>query len=612
MRTATKIQKSPKTASSQNSPQNRISNETRQYVLAQITHFALKGTEIDGLSSDCANLIAVGMDVDQVGIFEISEDRRTFHLNGGCGWPANMVKVKTVPTPVCRPLYEALSAEDSVAFDLKDFDLRGRKVPVLGNGLAIPIGNSNKRAGVLTVCVRERTCSFDDSDIDFLRTIAFIIAAIWERQRFETILKLRNRALEALDQGIMITDCRRLDNPLIYVNPAFERLTGYSADEAIGKNPRFLSGAEDCLPEINDIREAVAAGRTCRRILVNYRKDSTTFQNELTVSPVRDEAGEITHYVGIMSDVSERLQLESQLRQAQKMEAIGHLTGGIAHDFNNLLAIILGHSEILLEDTADGELRQSAELVMSAAQRGAVLTQRLLAFGRRQALSPEPLSVAQVVQSLSDMLRRTLGEKVELIADYHCEEQLTMVDRSMLESTILNLAVNARDAMPNGGRLTVMSRVLGKTDTESPAELGVGTYIKVTVRDTGSGMSADVLANAFEPFFTTKEVGSGSGLGLAMVYGFAKQSGGHVCIESEVSCGTAVHIFLPVTAEKPKQIAVETISSDAMPKGSEQILLVEDEIEVRRFVARLLNRLGYSVIEAGDAATAIAELQKSE
>ncbi|MEM5473842.1 ATP-binding protein [Hoeflea sp. AS60] len=592
--------------------QYREASEARQFALSQITQLALRSAEIDLLFSDSARIVAAAMGADQVGIFEISEDRRTLRLCGGCGWPANTIGRKSVPAAVCRPLYEAIYAEDAVRFARGDaLNVFGARTRVGGNGLALPIGNRDQRAGVLTITAREDTGEFDEAEISFLRTIAFILAAVWERQRFEATLKLRNRALEALEQGIMITDARRLDDPLIYVNPAFERLTGYSAEEAMGKNPRFLAGEDTAKPEINDIREAVKSGGTCRRMFINYRKDGGTFSNELTVSPVRNEAGEITQHVGIMADVSERVELESQLRQAQKMEAIGHLTGGIAHDFNNLLAIILGNSEILLEDIEDGELRQAIELVMSTAQRGAVLTQRLLAFGRRQALSPEPLAIGQVLHSLADMLRRTLGEPVELVTDDQSGEHLTMIDRCLFESALLNLAVNARDAMPNGGKLVITSDVLWETDGQRPADLGPGAYIKVTVRDTGIGMSPDVLAKAFEPFFTTKDVGRGSGLGLAMVYGFAKQSGGHVSIESEPSEGTSVNLFLPVTTEKPKPRVPETQSQEPMPKGSERILLVEDEIEVRRFVARLLARLGYSVIEADNAAMAMAALKKT-
>jgi PAS domain S-box-containing protein len=580
--------------------------------LSQITHLALKSAEIEVFFSESARLVATATGAEQVGIFEISEDRRTLLLCGGIGWPVNTIGRKSLPAAVCRPLYEAIFAEDAVKFARSDIsNVFGAKANVAGNGFALPIGNRDQRVGVLTVTARDGAAEFDEAEIGFLRTIAFMLAAVWERQRFEATLKLRNRALEALEQGIMITDAKRLDNPLIYVNPAFERLTGYSAEDALGKNPRFLAVGDTGKPEISDIRNAVKEGGTCRRMFLNYRKDGGTFWNELTVSPVRNSAGEITQHVGIMADVSERVQLESQLRQAQKMEAIGHLTGGIAHDFNNLLAIILGNSEIILDDIEEGELKQAFELVMRTAQRGAVLTQRLLAFGRRQALSPEPLAVGQVLHSLADMLRRTLGEPVELVTADQSGEHMTMIDRSLFESALLNLAVNARDAMPSGGKLVITSDVLRETDGQRPADLGAGAYIKVTVRDTGIGMSTDVLAKVFEPFFTTKDVGRGSGLGLAMVYGFAKQSGGHVSIESEPSRGTCVNLYLPVTTEKPKPGVSESQSQEPVPKGTEQILLVEDEIEVRRFVSRLLGRLGYSVIEADNAAMAISALKSA-
>ena len=257
----------------------------------------------------------------------------------------------------------------------------------------------------------------------------------------------------------MITDAAEFDNPVIYVNPAFERLTGYTKEEAAGRNARFLQGDETDKNTIRIIRTSMENEAAFRGSVLNYRKDGTTFWNGLTISPIRDPNGTTSHFVGILSDETERIQLASQLRQAQKMESLGHLTGGVAHDFNNLLAVILGNSEILFEEIADPELKATAELVMTTAEKGADLTQRLLAFGRRQALHPEALELGAVIGSLSDMLDRTLGNQVRL-ETHSTADQPAYVDRGLFESAILNLALNARDAMPNGGLLTITTEIV--------------------------------------------------------------------------------------------------------------------------------------------------------
>ena len=286
-----------------------------------------------------------------------------------------------------------------------------------------------------------------------------------------------------------------------------------------------------------------------RGSILNYRKDGTPFWNGLTISPIRDANGDTSHFVGILSDETERIQLASQLRQAQKMESLGHLTGGVAHDFNNLLAVILGNSEILYEEIDDPELKATAELVMTTAEKGADLTQRLLAFGRRQALHPEPLRPRHA--SSTSLLGHVRTGRSATRSGWRRSSTADLpafVDRGLFESAILNLALNARDAMPNGGLLTIATR--GRPlRRRSAGGLLPGDYVRVTVTDTGEGMAQDVLERAFDPFFTTKGVGKGSGMGLSMVYGFAKQSGGHVSIESTIGQGTTVHLYLPVSRE---------------------------------------------------------------
>jgi PAS domain S-box-containing protein len=552
-------------------------------------------------------LVARTLGVELVGILELSVDKRVLRLRAGNGWPTQSVNIRAVPLDYCPPLARGINSDVPVHFSRRNFNLIPGLQNDKGSGVVLPIGDKAGRIGVLVVC-SDGFRAFSETDINFLRAISFVLAVDAEQRKAAATLRLRDRALEAIGEGIMITDAAEFDNPVIYVNPAFEKLTGYSKEEAAGRNARFLQGAETDKETIRGIRAAVEGEASFRGSVLNYRKDGTPFWNGLNISPIRDPSGTTTHFVGILSDETDRLQLASQLRQAQKMEALGHLTGGVAHDFNNLLAVILGNSEILHDEITDPDLKETAELVMTSAERGADLTQRLLAFGRRQALHPESLELGGVIESLSDMLSRTLGNNVEL-ETHSTAAQLAFIDRSLFESAILNLALNARDAMPNGGLLTILTEVIHSAESGASGLLP-GDYVHVTVKDTGEGMPQEVLDRAFDPFFTTKGVGKGSGMGLSMVYGFAKQSGGHVNIESKPGKGTSVHLYLPVSQETEAPKVVEQRADMPTATRNERVLLVEDEPQLRRFVSNQLFALGYSVIEAEAGAPALEFLRK--
>lgn len=417
------------------------------------------------------------------------------------------------------------------------------------------------------------------------------------RKAAESTLLLRDKALAAIGQGVLITDALQPDNPIIYANPAFERITQYRAFEVIGRNCRFLQGEKTDPEVVAKIRTALDAGERVNATLLNYKKNGQSFMNELTISPVRGADGQLTHFVGIQSDVSQRIRLEEQLRQSQKMEAIGQLTGGIAHDFNNLLLIIIGNAELLQEDSNDPEFTKSlAAMIVEAAERGADLTQQLLSFGRRQTLQPEPLMLSDIVENMAPLLRRTIGEHITLQTELSKDAPPSLTDRTLLESALLNLVVNARDAMPDGGTLTIETgaRIAGPSDGSIPIGQPV---VFVTVSDTGIGMSPEVIEHAFEPFFTTKPAGKGSGLGLSMVYGFAQQTGGYVSIESKVGQGASVTIVLLATAEKQTRGPSDRRVADVRP-GRERILVVEDEFRVLQFVTSQLSALGYDVYSA--------------
>ncbi len=430
---------------------------------------------------------------------------------------------------------------------------------------------------------------------------------ITDRKRADADVRLRDRAIESFVQGVCITDASRPDNPIVYANGGFRRMTGYAADEVGGRNCRFLQGPKTDPEAVERVRAAVRGGTACVVELLNYRKDGTTFWNALSVSPVHDDAGALTHFVAVQTDITPLKRLEQQFRQAQKMDAFGQLAGGVAHDFNNLLTVILGYSDMLLEGLRPGHPdREVVGEIHKAGERAASLTRQLLAFSRQQLLEPKVLNLNAVVADAETMLRRLLGEDVRFATATAPALRPVKVDAGQMEQVILNLCVNARDAMPRGGQLTVETANADLDDefSRSRPEVKPGRYVLLAVSDTGCGMPPDVQARVFEPFFTTKGPGKGTGLGLATVYGIVKQSGGFVYVYSEMGRGTTFRVYLPAVEQ-----AVPAGGSGpvAWPpaRGSETVLVVEDEDAVRDIVRLALRSQGYTVLEASRGAEAV-------
>jgi len=429
-----------------------------------------------------------------------------------------------------------------------------------------------------------------------------------ERELRESAARLRAVVDTAVD-GVILIDS---DGIILKFNPACERLFKYEADEVLGRNVRVLMPEPYRSEHDGYLRNFIATGDKkiigIGREVLGRRKDGTTFPMDLSVGEAKQDGSSI--FVGMIHDLSDRKRTEAQLMQAQKMEAVGQLSGGIAHDFNNLLTVIVGNAEFLAEQLVGrGDLKRLADDICSAGERGAELTQRLLAFSRKQLLRPVETQCDKLVESMHKLLRRTLREDIEIATQADPTLRPAFADPAQLESALLNLALNAQDAMASGGRLTISAAnaSLDTGDHNLHPDVGPGEYVVIAVTDTGSGMPKRVLEHAFEPFFTTKEVGKGSGLGLSMVYGFVKQSNGHVTIYSEPGLGTTVRIYLPAMLTKSQGVPL-AVEKEVPQSGSEIVLVVEDDPFVRSYAVMSLESLGYKVISAVDGKEALQTL----
>lgn len=431
-----------------------------------------------------------------------------------------------------------------------------------------------------------------------------------KRDRAE--LSLLSNAVARLNDVVLITEANPFDEPgprIVYVNDAFIRRTGYSRDEVLGRNPRFLQGPLTPRSELDRIRNALENEEPVRAQLVNYRKSGEPYWIELDISPVADQDGRCTHLISVQRDVSERKKLEEQLAVAQRMESIARLSGGVAHDFNNLLGVIIGNAESIKEDCNERpETIALTDLILRAADKGAALTQNLLAFSKHQELRLSKVNVPELIESAYPILKATVGEKNRITLDFKQNEKFqTLVDAGQLENCLINLALNARDAMPGGGNIVIRLQAVeirGNVD-ESEAQLGSGEYVEITFSDTGTGMSKEVAGRIFEPFFSTKSV-DGTGLGLSIVYGFVKQSGGNIYVYSEENMGTVFKLYLPLSPlEDQGTASLAKEGPSELPKFRERsVLIVEDNPEIRNLASRTMESLGLKVVAADTAEAA--------
>lgn len=449
------------------------------------------------------------------------------------------------------------------------------------------------------------------SKVQLQQEISFtgILHDLSAEERKDAELQQLSRAVEQSPVSIVITNT---SGDIEYVNPSFCELTGYTADEVIGRNPRFLNSGRTSSDDYRKLWDTISSGGIWRGVFRNRTKSGELVWLSSTVCPVQDQLGEITHYISIGENITDARKKESMLTQAMKLEAIGRMTDGISHDFNNLLTIIQGNLRFLVDDfeSDDEEQKELIEDALSAAQDGSDLIRRLLAFSRRQELDVRLLDINKNLVAMERLLQRSVPEiGIELRLDDGISK--TFVDASRLESAVLNMVTNARDAMPDGGKIIISTSEEVVDESGAGNGLGVGKYVVLIVKDNGIGMDEETRTKAIEPFFTTKPIEAGTGLGLTMVHDFVRQCGGELQIESVLNEGTTIKMFLPVSKETDNRPRVVK-SDETMPTGTEAILVVEDRDGVRRFACRSLRRLGYRTYEAEDAAAALMVLEQQD
>ena len=409
-------------------------------------------------------------------------------------------------------------------------------------------------------------------------------------------------AIEMTRMPMILTDPHQPDNPIVFANKAFLDLTLYEESEVLGRNCRFLQGAQTDREMVSQLRGAIADKDSIALELLNYRRDGTAFWNAVFIGPVYDTTGNLLYFFASQLDVTRRRESEKASAHAQKMEAVGQLTAGLAHDFNNLLQVVNGNLELAIGRVTDDRTLRYLESAKGAAERGARLTGQLLAFARKTRLDPRPVDVSACINGFADMMESAVGKQVDLHLSLRRNLPKAVLDPEQFEMAVLNIAINARDAMPDGGVVEIVTGKVRLNGDAAARGLTPGDYITIEVRDAGHGMPAEIVERATEPFFTTKGTGKGTGLGLAMASGFVQQSRGRLEIDSEVGRGTTIRMLFPVATvevaepELPKRAPMLARPEESVP--TEHILVVEDSPDVLALSREILEAAGYRVTTA--------------
>ena len=474
--------------------------------------------------------------------------------------------------------------------------------------IGIPLYSDDGKATGLVVVADSKPMKNTAQMEEVLKIFAARTEAELERKKANETIRKLSLAVEQSPNIIIITDAK---GKVEYVNPAFIETTGYSREDIINKKPSLIKSGEMPKSFYTELWQTITAGKTWSGIFHNRRSNGELYWDEAKISPIKNTQGDITHYLGVQSDITDKKQIEQQLRRSQKMDALGKLTGGIAHDYNNMLNVIFGYTELMemvLSDTADEKAKEFLKEIQYATDRGATLTKKLLAFSRQESTQPESIDINKLLLDAQNMLKKTLTARINM--EYKLEDSIWPVylDKGDLEDAILNMCINAMHAMPDGGDLTITTFNRTLLETEAVViNLPAGEYVQLSISDTGCGINEEVLNQIFDPFFTTKGE-LGTGLGLTQVYGFIKRAKGAITIDSSLNQGTYILIYFPrhYSEVEPEQIISDEITEQ---KGSENILVVDDEAAICDLSKKLLSSKGYNVLvaESGQAALKILE-----
>ncbi len=594
----------------------------QQAAVAELGQRALAGQAVDALMNEAVHLVRRTLEVGSCRVLEALSDGRGFRVRAAAGAPAGQSPGTVLGADDEAQAAYALSAAEPVLVGDLRAERRFRPSSVLlesgaVSGLSAPLPGARRPLGVLDVHAdHERT--FTQDDLNFLQAVANTLAAAVQRKQAEEAQARLVAILEATTDFVAIAGT---DHRVLYLNRAARALTGLGDDEDVTRltvaelYPEATRAAllNDCLPCA--LRQGVWSGEMPLR---DRAGEAVAFSQVILAHRPSPEppaeargaakaGGRGVEFFSVLGrDLTERQRLEEQMRQGQKMEAVGRLAGGVAHDFNNLLTVITGYSSFLESQLPAGqEAHTFATEIRRAGERAASLTRQLLAFSRKQMLSPRVINLNGLVTDTHKLLCRLIGEHIELVTELEPTLHPVKVDPGQVEQILMNLAVNARDAMREGGRITVSTAnvTLGPTYTREYPEVRPGPYVLLRVSDTGCGMTPEVQAHIFEPFFTTKEQGKGTGLGLATVYGIVKQSGGHIDVQSQPGRGTTFRVYLPRSQDRAAR--AEAAAPAEAPPGTEMILLAEDEEQVRQLAGALLRAKGYTVLEASTGEEAL-------
>jgi PAS domain S-box-containing protein len=592
------------------------SRERQQRAAAELGRYALDSRTVDDLLERAVATLREVLGVEYAKVLELSSDGSTLRLRAGVGWKPGTVGHASVDAGdrASQAGYTLTAAGPVVVADWAE-ERRFAPPPLLvehgvASGITVTIPGAGRPFGVLGAhsTTPQR---FTDDDAQFVRMVANTVASAVARGNADGALRRSEARYRSLVDGAAYGIYRSsLDGRFLQVNPALVAMLGYGSESELLE----VDVATGVYAEPEDRRQLIEQcskadeGDQVEGVEVQWRrKDGKPMLVRLSGRMLRED-GVLAGFEMIAEDVTQRRALEDQLRQAQKMDAVGRLAGGVAHDFNNLLTVIMGETEMAQDaSAAESDVRESLRAIRHAGESAAVLTRQLLTFSRRQILDPAVFAINDFVAQMDRMLRRLIGDDVEIVMNLAPDTGRVKVDRGQLEQVLVNLAVNARDAMPEGGRL-LLETANATLDVDSAATHGgmpPGEYVVVTVSDTGTGMSEEVKSRVFEPFFTTKGEGKGTGLGLATSYGIIKQCRGHIAIYSEPGLGTTMRIYLPRVYERDSDVAPAGAPS---PRGTEAILLVEDDAALRTVTARILAAYGYSVLQAGSGEEALGLL----